>query len=188
VGYCTANDPLVQCSRLTGFTSVHTISRSNGDDVFLAGIEQWITSFFATTLACNFTATAFLAYRLWTIERSVRATRVGQSLNRPALMIVIDAGILYSTTLLAALICFAVKSNGQYVVLDMIPPIISIAFYIIILRVAISSSRKRNHGNTSGSTLAPHGIRTIGGTYHMRPMQVHIDQFTEADVEAPFQK
>ena len=38
----------------------------------------------------------------------------------PVLLIIIDAGLLYSVTLLSALLCFVNHSNGQYVVLDMV--------------------------------------------------------------------
>ena len=38
----------------------------------------------------------------------------------PVVMIVADSGALYSSVLVAALTCFALNSNGQYVVLDMV--------------------------------------------------------------------
>ena len=38
----------------------------------------------------------------------------------PVLLIIIDAGLLYSVTLLSALLCFVNHTNGQYVVLDMV--------------------------------------------------------------------
>jgi hypothetical protein len=53
------------------------------------------------------------------INRNVRRTRVGRGVTIPILLVVVDAGALYSVTLLSALICFALGSNGQYVVLGM---------------------------------------------------------------------
>jgi hypothetical protein len=64
----------------------------------------------------------------------------------PMLMVVMDAGALYSFTVTAAVVCFAVESNGQYVVLDMVMPIISIAFYMVILRIGIA--QRFLHGST----------------------------------------
>jgi hypothetical protein len=61
-------------------------------------------------------------------------------------MVVMDAGALYSFTVIAAVVCFAVESNGQYVVLDMVTPIISIAFYMVILRIGIA--QRFLHGST----------------------------------------
>ena len=43
-----------------------------------------------------------------------------QSSLLPVVRVVADAGVLYSVTLAAALGCFVQKSNGQYVVLDMV--------------------------------------------------------------------
>jgi len=176
---------LLWCSvAVTGIGSVYTVSKSAGDGVFLTHIGQWITSFLATTLTCNFISTGLLAYRLWILEQGVQGLRVSKSRTKPALVVVLDAGILYSATLLATLICFVEKSNGQYVVVDMIMPVISIAFYMIILRIANVAATIGGRANTSGSTaFEPHAVRTIGGTYQMRPMQVHIDQLTMVDAE-----
>ncbi|KAJ7733162.1 hypothetical protein B0H16DRAFT_171379 [Mycena metata] len=110
----------------TGVGCVYTLSQPAADsgDIFVRRTGQWITSFYATTLACNLYATALLSYRLWTIDRNVHGSRVGRGLTKPVLTIVLDAGALYSITLIAALSCFVSKSNGQYVVLDMVTPII----------------------------------------------------------------
>jgi len=166
----------------TAFGSVYTVAHSgSADSIFIARIGQWITAFYATTLACNFIATSLLAYRLWSIDQAAYGLRIGESRIRPALMIVMDAGILYSATLFAALLCFVQKSNGQYVVLDMIMPIISISFYMIILRVAMSS--KDSRGNTSGSIAY---TSRIGSNYPMRPLQIHMDHSMEVEPKRNF--
>ena len=41
---------------------------------------------------------------------------------RPILHILVDAGAIYSLTLLVGLVCFVSQTNGQYVVLDMVSP------------------------------------------------------------------
>ena len=65
-----------------------------------------------------------LIFRIWYINR--KSTRLdasnGGSQLRPILHILVDAGAIYSVTLLVALICFVTESNGQYVVLDMVSP------------------------------------------------------------------
>ncbi|KAF7373871.1 hypothetical protein MSAN_00599300 [Mycena sanguinolenta] len=92
-------------------------------------------------------ATVLLATRLYMIHRGVRDSCVGNGRTMEILMITVDAGVLYSMTLLAALITFALKTNGQYVVLDMVTPIISIAFYMVIVRVGIAT-----HNNARSNT------------------------------------
>jgi hypothetical protein len=94
----------------------------------------------------------------------------------PVLLIIIDAGALYSFTLLAALIGFVNQSNGQFVVLDMIPPIISIAFYMVILRVGLAQSTRATSSTSTFQRMPlPRNER--------RPMQVHIEQLMEVDHE-----
>jgi len=65
-----------------------------------------------------------LIFRIWYVNRKL--TRLGASGGgsqlRPILHILVDAGAIYSVTLLVALICFVTESNGQYVILDMVSP------------------------------------------------------------------
>jgi hypothetical protein len=62
-----------------------------------------------------------LAYRIWYVNwRATRLCDHRTSELRPILHVIIDAGLIYSVTLFAALICYVNKSNGQYVVLDMV--------------------------------------------------------------------
>ncbi|KAI0032622.1 hypothetical protein K488DRAFT_70471 [Vararia minispora EC-137] len=96
-----------------------------------------------------------LAYRLWRADRrSRRAGASAQGLLRPALLAVIDAGALYFAVLLAALVCFVLRSNAQYVVLDMITPTIAIAFYLVILRVALASA-----ADSDGAVTCPIALK-----------------------------
>ncbi|KAJ6598008.1 hypothetical protein B0H10DRAFT_735018 [Mycena sp. CBHHK59/15] len=170
---------------ITATGCVYTLSQPAADsgDIFAQRTGQWITSFYSTTLVCNFTATALLAYRLWTIDRNVHGSRVGRGVTIPVLMVIIDAGALYSVTLLAALLCFVSKSNGQYVVLDMVTPIISIAFYMVILRVGIGQNIRLG-GTTTSSTLPRMPLPHTDYSGRFKPMHVHIQQLTEVDTDA----
>ncbi|KAJ7350733.1 hypothetical protein DFH08DRAFT_923685 [Mycena albidolilacea] len=169
---------------VTATGSVYTCTRPSTDptSIYAQQLGKWIKAFYSTTLACNLTATALLAYRLWTINRNVRRTRVGRGVTIPILLVVVDAGALYSMTLLSALICFALGSNGQYVVLDIVTPIISIAFYMVILRIGIaqhSPSRDKTNASTLPRVLfsRPETSGRFG-----KPMHVHIqvEQATES--------
>ncbi|KAJ7708731.1 hypothetical protein B0H17DRAFT_971287 [Mycena rosella] len=133
---------LVFCASAVG--SIYTASQREADsgNIFAQRTGQWITAFYVTTLACNLCATVLLAYKLWMVDRSVRDSRVSKGLAKPAMLVIIDAGALYSVTLLAALICFVSKSNGQYVVLDIATPIVSITFYMVILRTGLAQNAR----------------------------------------------
>ena len=66
-----------------------------------------------------------LVCRVWYIDRKATRLRANHPQSpqlRPILHILVDAGAIYSLTLLVALICFVSQSNGQYVVLDMVSP------------------------------------------------------------------
>ena len=54
------------------------------------------------------------------MDRQISSTRATKSSLRPVLSVVIDSGLLYSFTLVAALACFASESHGQNIVLDMV--------------------------------------------------------------------
>ncbi|KAH7907449.1 hypothetical protein BJ138DRAFT_1014491 [Hygrophoropsis aurantiaca] len=175
---------LMWCSvAVTGIGSPYTASIYNSSSVFQGSIGQWITSFYATTLATNLLSTALLAHRIWKVDR--RASHVLGGTNshlRPILHVILDAGVVYSLTLLAALICFVSKSNGQFVILDMVTPIISITFYMVIIRVGISktetaSSFARGYSSRSRATTAR---RTA-----LNRMEVHVTTLTECKADAP---
>lgn len=64
-----------------------------------------------------------LASRIWYVDRmATRLCRIRKSPMRPILHIIIDSGVIYSLTLVVGLICFVNRSNGQFVILDMVSP------------------------------------------------------------------
>jgi len=128
----------------TGIGSVFSASLATPNSS-LSLFEQsghWITAFFSSTLACNLIGTLTLAYRLWTLDRNLRHIRSRQISLFPIVLVCVDSGILYSAFLMSALILLVRGSRAQYIVLDMISPIISISFYAIILRVEIIKARR----------------------------------------------
>lgn len=60
-----------------------------------------------------------LAYKIWTVTRRSAQFRSTNFLT-PVLRVIIESGAIYSMTITAALISFVVKSNGVYVLLDMV--------------------------------------------------------------------
>jgi len=164
-------------------------AKATAGNIFAPATGRWITSFYATTLTTNFLSTMLLAYRIWRIDRSVSRVRATQGPLRPLLEVVIDSGVLYSVTLLAALSCFVAKSTGQYVVLDMVMPIISIAFYMVIIRVGIAkTSNNSTHAlSTLGGQSIGNGVMSANDPQYSRNrMQVHITKLTETANESPY--
>jgi hypothetical protein len=156
---------------VTGFGSPYTESQMTEGGVFGLRLSRWIISFWASTLATNIVTTLMLAYRIWYVNwRATRLCDHRTSELRPILHVIIDAGLIYSVTLFAALICYVNKSNGQYVVLDMIVPIISITFYMVIIRVGLANRANQPMAALSlGHTSSSH---SFGGD---RRSKVQID-------------
>ncbi|KAG0707141.1 hypothetical protein DFH29DRAFT_797176 [Suillus ampliporus] len=162
-----------------GVCAVYSVSQatSKAGNIFAKATGQWITVFYAMTLATNLLASGFLAYRIWMIECNVSAIRTKKGTLMPLVRVLVDAAILYSVSLLLALVCFVKSNNGQYVMLDMIMPIISIAFYMVIIRIAIN---KRTHSylSTIRGGVTSETARGSSRQYPMKPVQVHISQLT----------
>ncbi|KAI0370678.1 hypothetical protein BV20DRAFT_1035661 [Pilatotrama ljubarskyi] len=108
------------------------------EDLFEANTSHWITGNWGMTLVTNICSTLALAYRIWQVTSKSTQYREGGRLS-PVLRIIVESGALYSMTVTAALVLFLVHSNGVYVVLDMISPIICIVFNMIIVRVGLAA-------------------------------------------------
>ncbi|KAG1879635.1 hypothetical protein C8R48DRAFT_237377 [Suillus tomentosus] len=89
-----------------------------------------------------------------------------------------DAAILYSIALLCTLIGVVCSNNGSLVMIDMLTSIISITFYMVIIRIAMGKSTHSLLTVRHGS-----GSDTDGGNlqHYALPLQVHISQFTYSD-------
>ena len=212
----------------TSVGSIYSVSRTtpNDTDIYSNESGYWITSFYASTLACNLlssgeltqfqgsgytfigTLLGLLAYRIWTIERSVgsmRATKNGTML--PILRVLVDAAALYSAALFTTLICFVNANNGQRVVVDMVSlvhdklgssrlifflkamPIIFIAFYMVLIRIALRRNSKNMHQvSTAMNTGRTHPVDSeVQDTiYGMKPLQVYVTKFTRDDSISPY--
>ncbi|KAI9461386.1 hypothetical protein HD554DRAFT_1522177 [Boletus coccyginus] len=176
---------MLWCSvAVTGVCSVYSASQAtvNATNVFAKETGQWITAFFSSTLATNLLSSGLLAYRIWSIERSVSSIRVSKKdTMMPVFRVLVDAAILYSATLFTALLCFVNANNGQFVVLDMIMPIISIAFYMVLIRIAM---RRRNTDRVPSSQRGMAPIDSQEASSGTKRLQVHVSQFSKNESTA----
>jgi len=144
-----------------------------------------------------------LAYRIWAIERNVASIRATKSTMKPIFHAIVDAALLYSATLFTALVCFVNSNHGEYVVVSMVSranpvqdnfnssrltlpclpqimPIISIVFYVVLIRIAMRRMKILHH---VFATLNPGttDFESQGTGYVMSQFQVHISQFSRSD-------
>ncbi|EIW86204.1 hypothetical protein CONPUDRAFT_114323 [Coniophora puteana RWD-64-598 SS2] len=155
----------------TGAGTVYTLihNKDGENDIFASETGLLITPFLVSSLVANVFSTSLLVYRLWVVGR--RAERLmrqsigypHRSMIAPLARIFADAGLLYSITLLAVLLTFVTQNQGLYVTLDLIMPIISITFYMVILRV---ETRTTSGNITRGSGRAPRDSNTTQTLEH----------------------
>ncbi|KAK0499214.1 hypothetical protein EDD18DRAFT_65510 [Armillaria luteobubalina] len=166
--------------------TIYYCSLNYQQGVFGHEIKHWMQVFFVSTLVTNISATGLLGYRIWSIDRNIVSHRHGKLNLTPPLQIIVDAGILYSVSLLAAIGCYAAESDGLFVVLDMISPIISVTFYMIIIRIDMAArsqaNAKRVTRHSTGVQRSPSPWRSKDDIV-MGPLQVHITQFHESHVD-----
>lgn len=155
---------------VTGVHAVYNTLRYN-TSIFTQELATWILGFFISTIAANVLSSGLLAYRIWAIERdtgTIPASTKGTMM--PIVRVLVDAAALYSVTLVTALICFVCSNNGEFVMVDLVVPIISIAFYMILIRIAIN----RNHSYFSTVGTIANMEQGDLQEYPMKPLQVHI--------------
>ncbi|EJC99739.1 uncharacterized protein FOMMEDRAFT_160184 [Fomitiporia mediterranea MF3/22] len=156
------------------------------NDIYTARIARWITTVYSLTLATNLSSSSLLAYRIWRVNRDAAKYRASSQLT-PVLRAVIESGAIYSVSITVALVLFVINSNGNFVLLDMISPIISIVFNLLIIQVGLASQRRLPViGSTRRQTATlsePRFHPNIGcGT---KPLAIEITQFFETDVGSP---
>ncbi|KAM5540165.1 hypothetical protein V8D89_006305 [Ganoderma adspersum] len=172
---------------------------SEKGDVFATRTGDWITSVYALTLVTNLSSTGLLALKIWMVARRSAQYRSGNVLTQ-VLRVVIESGAIYSLTITTGLILFLAKSDGVFVLLDMISPIISIVFNMLIIRIGLAkdssfaSSGTNNAGisasgwagafaNRTHSGSAAVARRRADGSFEMRDLKVEITQVVEDDAE-----
>ncbi|KAG1728774.1 hypothetical protein EDB19DRAFT_1642370 [Suillus lakei] len=155
-------------------------SQATGGNIYTNQTRQWITALFSLTLATNLISSGLLAYRIWTIERKVSPIRATNGTMMPIVRVVVDAAIMYSAALLTILICFVCSNNSQFIVLDMIMPIISITFYMVFIRITLRKTTRKFLPMVYSSAANERERRNLQ-QYPMKPLQIHISQWTHND-------
>ncbi|KAI0031752.1 hypothetical protein K488DRAFT_6626, partial [Vararia minispora EC-137] len=121
----------------TGALTCWSISQSmiTSTTVFIDS-STWILSFFATTLCTNTISTSMLAYKLWKVNSAV--ARYRESTMLPAIIIILECGAMYTVALIIQIITYNAESNSIYLTIDITGQIITITFYLLIIRAGLS--------------------------------------------------
>ncbi|TCD60726.1 hypothetical protein EIP91_009632 [Steccherinum ochraceum] len=189
IGWCALLASIIGLNHV--FATIHP----NTEDIFGPSTSGWVTAVYATTLATNVIATALLAYRIWRVNRRA-AEFVPSGRLTVILHVVLESGTIYSVTVIAALITFVAGSRVISVILDLISPIISIVFNMIIVRVGLSTGKTglpaiglESAGNTSDLEFAatnprpPAVVRATRGEVgvELKSMTIDLTSLHETD-------
>ncbi|KAI0773174.1 hypothetical protein BD413DRAFT_472762 [Trametes elegans] len=177
-----------------------------GHDIFESLTSHWIAGNWSMTLITNLAATAVLAFRIWQVTRNSAQYKSGGRLS-PILRVIVESGALYSMTVTTALVLFLLHSNGVYVVLDMLSPIICIVFNMIIVRIGIATDGTLlpetaepvppppSRSGSGSSRTGAGAVRRMLRRQETRELEmkdisitVEIAQFVEGDVESRFSR
>ncbi|KAG2051774.1 hypothetical protein BDR06DRAFT_997954 [Suillus hirtellus] len=171
---------MLWCSvAVTGVSVVYSGSQSSsGASIFTQEFSRWIIAFFISTVVANVLSSGLIAYRIWAIEHKIATIRTStKDTMMPIIHALVDTAVLYSVTLITAFICFICSSNGDFVMMDLVMPIISIAFYMVLIRIAIN--RHRSHLPTVGTITETRQLDDLQ-QYPMQPLQFDIPRFTRS--------
>ncbi|OAX38697.1 hypothetical protein K503DRAFT_865954 [Rhizopogon vinicolor AM-OR11-026] len=112
---------------------VWSLSQTHVGSAVSINADICITIFYALTMVISVACTSLIVWRICQIRPFTPPD--GFPTFLPVVIVIVESGALYATSVLALLITFSIGSNAQYIVLDVITPIVGIAFCLIILQV-----------------------------------------------------
>jgi len=175
---------LLACYFATNIALVQ--AKSHADNIFTQQTGHLITANYAMTLATNLLATGLLAYRIWVVSKNSARYRASDTLT-PVLRAVIESGAIYSAMMTAGLVTFVIDSPGVYIILDMIPPVTAIVFYMIIVTVGLNSVKKLSTTTVNtGPSVVDTDRRAGKDRYEMSTLRVEVSEQVETDSETMY--
>jgi len=158
---------------------------SHTNDVFAVEIAHWITAVYSLTLGTNFISTSLLAYRIWSVSRQTSHHR-SSDVTTPVFRVAIESGVLYTLAVTVSLITYVTGSTGVYIMLDVVSPLMSIVFNMLILQAGLTSYKNNlfsfpNHPDPSTS-IAMNRSHNLSlshrspKSYELRPVKVEVTQ------------
>ncbi|KAG1825274.1 hypothetical protein EV424DRAFT_1320297 [Suillus variegatus] len=161
----------------TGYYVVWSLSQAYALSNISTATSGCITTFYTLTMFVSVICTVSIAWRIYHTRRSMPG---GLANLLPVFIVVIESGALYATSVLALLISFLVGSNGEYIMLGIIPPIVGITFCLIILQVHfhIGGSSSTEQSSDVGGILTNlfRGRSTRDHHFSMQRVAVHITE------------
>ncbi|KAG1865982.1 hypothetical protein F4604DRAFT_983460 [Suillus subluteus] len=166
---------------VTGALSVYGDSQTSSTGIISATVNmECMGAFCGLTLAANLSSSGLLAYRIWKIERNVSSSRTSKVMTTSIMRVIMDSAILYTIALLATVAGSLCSGSGPFVLIDTLTPIISITFYMVIIRIAIGQNSHTQILTVRGG-ITSETERGSSSQYSMKPLQVHVSRSMHTD-------
>lgn len=160
--------------------------------VFDPRLLHWITTFYAISVVQSGLTTGLMAFRIWQTDRRSIQFRTNREGNlMPILRILIESASIQFITEVILLSLYCAGYNAQYLLLELVTPLVGITFNAISVRIALRQSELMQNATRSfgAESTIPHANPTATiGSIPMRPMKAghtqSINIQIKKDVEA----
>ncbi|KAA1477762.1 hypothetical protein DENSPDRAFT_621966 [Dentipellis sp. KUC8613] len=153
---------------------------ANASSTIFGVPSKYITAYDTLMMATSVYCTVAIAWRIWS---SGKFTTSFDNLLH-VLVVIVETGALHTSTLFAFLVTYLAGSNGQYVAVDMITPLVPSIFCLLILQVKFHQFSDFLHERSSGGQqqtvnggrTSRSGIRRMWG-FRREPNNIAVSAF-----------
>ncbi|KAH9912966.1 uncharacterized protein BXZ73DRAFT_82059 [Epithele typhae] len=131
---------LILTTAVAGFGAVYKMAVTTGPtSIFDPAFQPWLRAFFILSLIVNLLASGLISARiLWASRQLRRDSPAAAAASRWEIVeTVVQSAAVYSAVILAVFATYLARTNGQYIALDALQPLIGLTFTLIITRVGL---------------------------------------------------
>ncbi|KZT60414.1 hypothetical protein CALCODRAFT_448741 [Calocera cornea HHB12733] len=123
--------------------------------VFDPSAKAWIVTTLSLSLGQNVIVTSLIVFKIMSVNARATGKRMGSL--RSTISALVESGALYVITVFVYLVTYGSDSNSQYIMIDILNPIIGITYSMLVVRVGLGQSTHSLEGARNNSD--PHGHR-----------------------------
>jgi len=169
----------VACT-VVGFTVAGNMAHLPVDaNIFDPAVKIWIVAGFTLSLALTVIVTSLIIYKIWSV--TTRASHGSFGALWSTVIIVVESGMLYVLTICIYLITYSCNSNSQYIMIDILNPMIGITFCLLVVRVAMRHSPKFKEMNHSRFATQDHISRSAVNCIGSNRLEEALDSTLELE-------
>ncbi|THH32870.1 hypothetical protein EUX98_g1344 [Antrodiella citrinella] len=151
--------------------------------VFNPILTQWIKTFYSIAVVQSTLTTGLMAYRIWSTDRRTAHYRTAASTLLPVMKILIESASLLLIVEILLLSLYLANYNAQYILLEIVTPLVGITFTVITIRITLRMSGVLStpSGNQLSGHHAPPTELASRNAIPMRGIAINITKDVERD-------